>query len=116
MGVIDSAERESWQVRRDEDGAAGAEPDAHGQVSANAASPLTEHLRLGADRADCTGGIPRGGIAGGILKQLIAQAEDQLREARACISWYQEAEEKAERQLSNLLELQRLAENDHQDN
>lgn len=115
MGVQDDAEgisRQVWGAKGQQDGAA---PHPNSEAEAHRASSEDEHFHIGADRADCTGGIPRGGLAGGILKQLIHQAENQLREARACISWYQEAEEKAEQQLANLLELQRLAENDHQD-
>lgn len=114
MGVKD-AKRTTQQIRRAESGADGAAAYTHGQGNVDEESPGSEHLHLGADRADCTGGTAGSCLAGGILTQLISQAEDQLREAEECISWYERAKEKARKQLENLKQLQQLAEQEAQD-
>ncbi len=41
---------------------------------------------------------------------MIAQVEDQLGEAVECVEWYQRSVEKYQRQLDNLKQLQKLAE------
>lgn len=110
MGVFEDAQGIAQQIWGDQDGTIGVEPNSHSQGAASETGPEPEHLSLRTNRADCTGGIPRGGIAGGILSQLIQQAEDQLREAEECISWYERAKEKAQRQVENLRQLQQLAE------
>jgi hypothetical protein len=45
-------------------------------------------------------------IAGGIVSQLIADAESQLANARACVEWYQQEEAKALQRLEHLRQLQ----------
>ncbi|MFH7243563.1 MAG: hypothetical protein ACHWZW_12005 [Spirulina sp.] len=60
------------------------------------------------------GGGPNS-LFGGIVAQLISQVEDQLSEARECIALYQRAEEKYEKQLENLRQLQQLADQEAQD-
>lgn len=51
----------------------------------------------------------RWSIAGGILDQLIADAEDQLAKTRACIDWYQQEELEKVARLENLKRLRDLA-------
>ena len=114
MGVIDNAERGPREIWGAEGQPNGATPYPHSQREADESGSTTKYLDIGASRADCTGGIPRGGVAGGIVSQLIAQAEDQLREAQECISWYQRSEEKIQRQLENLRQLQELAEQEEE--
>jgi len=55
-------------------------------------------------------GIASNPVTGGIIAQLIAQVEDQLGEAVECVEWYQRSVEKYQRQLDNLKQLQKLAE------
>lgn len=115
MGVHYDAEGSARQIWGAEGGADAAPADSHGEGEVTRASRPPEHLGFRTDRADCTGGIPRGGVTGGILSQLISQAEDQLREAEECISWYERAKQKAHKQLENLKQLQQLAEQEAQD-
>ena len=114
MGVED-AEREPRQVWGDQNQPTGLARHPHSQAETNPAGPGAEHLHLGADRAHCTGGTVRSCLAGGILTQLVSQAEDQLREAEESILWYQRSAEKARKQLENLQQLQQLAEQESQD-
>ena len=115
MGVVENAEGNAWEVWRNEGGAYAVAPYSNGKSAVAPESSGAEHFGVRTDRTGRTGGIPRGGIAGGILEQLVAQAEDQLREAAECIEWYQRSLEKAQRQLENLRQLQALAEEETQD-
>lgn len=67
-----------------------------------------------ATRIDCSGTNLTWFISinGGILTQLIRQAERQLGEAEACITWYEERKQEAEewlRELKSLAEEQQKA-------
>lgn len=114
MGVVENAEGNAWEVRGDEGGPYAIAAYSNGKGSIASEGPSPQHLGIRVDRASRTGGIPRGGIAGGILEQLVIQAEEQLREAAECIEWYQRSFEKAQRQLENLRQLQALAEEENQ--
>lgn len=81
--------------------------DSHSQGRATDSSSVYGNLsrgivgktRSGRDSDQCID------ITGGILAQLIADAEDQLGEARACIEWYQEKEKEQLKRLENLQKL-----------
>ncbi|WP_416671606.1 hypothetical protein [Egbenema bharatensis] len=47
-------------------------------------------------------------ITGGILEQLIQDAEDQLQSSVECIEWYEREREKHQERLNNLKQLQAL--------
>lgn len=109
MGVASDGQVNTRQVRGTQDGAARAEPDPNSKTAANSEGSGIGGERVGIGRESCTQGVFGGELLGGILTQLIEQAEDQLRETQECISWYQRAEEKARKQLENLKQLQQLA-------
>jgi hypothetical protein len=74
-------------------------------------SPVAECQPIGVDGDDWTrGNQPRLSVAisGGILIQLIQDAEDQLEQAEACIKWYEDEKRKIQQRLDNLRQLQDL--------
>jgi hypothetical protein len=55
-------------------------------------------------------------LTGGIISQLIADAEDRLGKTRECIEWYEREEDEDLARLENLKKLQKLAEQQKQAN
>lgn len=55
-------------------------------------------------------------VAGGVIEQLIIDAEDRLKVARECIDWYKREEETALARLDNLEKLREVAERQKQKN
>lgn len=55
-------------------------------------------------------------LTGGIISQLIADAEDRLGQSEECIEWYVREKEENLKRLENLRKLQRLAEQQQQAN
>lgn len=51
-----------------------------------------------------------GALAGGILAQLIKDAETRLSEARECVEWYQQEEQKQLQRLEELRALESVGE------
>lgn len=115
MGVVENAQGSPREVRGDEDEQRLLPSHSNGKGALIEKGEGDEYLSVGADREDRSRGCFGDLVAGGILAQLISQVEDQLSEAEECIAWYERAKEKHQRQLSNLMELKRLSEEDHQD-
>lgn len=55
-------------------------------------------------------------LTGGIISQLITDAEDRLGQSQECIEWYEREKEENIKRLENLKKLQRLAEQQQQAN
>lgn len=115
MGVVENAQGKPWEVRgvKVEFVVSPPNTDSEGQALGEGSGSGCQHVRV--NREGGSEGFPGGLLFGGILTQLIEQAEDQLREAQECISWYERAEEKARKQLENLKQLQQLADQESQD-
>ncbi len=63
---------------------------------------------LASDRENRTEGIGVASAIGGILDQLINDAEKQLVRSRECIVWYREEAKEYEQKLNNLRKLKEL--------
>lgn len=55
-----------------------------------------------------------GGYTGGILDQMIVDCEDRLAEAKACIEWYQNVQERELKRRENLRQLEEMKEKELQ--
>ena len=55
-----------------------------------------------ASRSDRSESFGFGFVLGGILSQLVSDAEDRLAEMRECVNWYQREVEKCEERLTQL--------------
>lgn len=110
MEVVANAKGKSSEVRGAKGQPITATPDSHSETKAVLEGSGVGRERVGTDRESRSQGFFGGLLLEGILEQLISQAEDQLREAQECISWYQRAEEKARKQLENLNQLRQIAE------
>lgn len=73
-------------------------------------SGIVESQPFGTDRDDRAGASESilSAVSGGILAQLIDDAEDQLEQANACIQWYEDERQKVLGRLENLRQLQSL--------
>lgn len=72
--------------------------------------------QVGVDNQDRTrrDSALRWGLAGGILDQLIKDAEDQLAKTEACIEWYEDEKKERLQRLDNLKRLREMAERQSQ--
>ena len=70
-------------------------------------------VRLCGDAASLPFGY--GVLIGGILTQLMADAEARLGEMRECVDWYQREVQKCEQRLSDLQQLAALAQGEQPD-
>lgn len=70
-------------------------------------SSAEKDIAFRADRTDSEGAsFLSSSIAGKIVSQLIKEAEDQLDNARACIKWYEDEEQKALQKIEELRQLE----------
>ena len=101
-----NAESQAQSARTAEDTGAICSDYATSEGSAGVRSSTERDIGFGVDRTDSTGAdLISSSIAGKIVTQLIKEAEDQLDNARACIKWYEDEEQKA---LAKIAELRQL--------
>lgn len=73
-----------------------------------------ESLRVGGTNRTRCNSAQAASVSGGILLQLIKQAEDQLEETDECIKWYEAQKTKIQNYLEGLKNLQELEDQGHQ--
>jgi hypothetical protein len=106
MGL--NAESQAQSARTAKDGKPVCSDNSRGERSSGGGSGQTRDIGFRVDRTTSErSNFLSPSIAGKIITQLIREAEGQLENARACIKWYEDEEEKA---LAKIEELRRLEE------
>ena len=88
--------------------------DTDGCENARQISSGTGTQRFQPDRENSAAGNLLGDAIGGILDQLIDDAEKQLVKSRECIVWYREEAKEYEQKLNNLRKLKELQQQQQQ--
>ena len=96
------------QAPRGDESDQGVRADTHGSKNARPISARIRTQCLQLDRENSSAGDFLGDAIGGILDQLIDDAEKQLVKSRECIVWYKEEAKECENKLNNLLKLKEL--------
>lgn len=93
---------------RGKEGDKGVRLDADSSENARRISTGTGAQRFQSDREGSKEGNILGHAVGGMLDQLIDDAEKQLVKSRECIVWYREEEKEYEQKLNNFRKLREL--------
>ncbi|MEP6517437.1 hypothetical protein [Microcoleus vaginatus] len=96
------------QTPRGNEGNERIRPDSDSSETAGRASTGTRTQRFQPDRKDSEEGNFLSHAVGGMLDQLIDDAEKQLVKSRECIVWYREEEKEYEQKLNNFRRLKQL--------
>lgn len=113
-----NAKNEARTIRSEEVGGLAYSPDSRREAGAGLYSGSN------GDFSSRISGTPGAGanpnflalLTGGIISQLIADAEDRLGQSQECIEWYEREKQENVKRLENLRKLQRLAEQQQQAN
>lgn len=113
MHKVDGQESETEGVRGIE-GNEGVRIDAYGSETVERAGEGVRHQSLTLDRKGSKKGTGDKNTIGGILAQLLEDAEKQLAKSRECIVWYREEAKEYEQKIENLRKLVELQESEQQ--
>lgn len=99
---MSDAKKQSYQVGRAQRQASGSENDGHWPSATNRDGHESGHVVERISRGDSAQSFEVGFVVGGILSQLVLDAENRLAETRECIEWYQREAQKCEARLNQL--------------
>jgi hypothetical protein len=88
--------------------------DAYGSKDAGRIGEGSGNQRLTSNRKNSKEGIGLKNAIGGILDQLLEDAEKQLAKSRECIVWYREEAKEYEQKIENLRKLKELQKSEQQ--
>lgn len=104
-----NAQSQARTARTEKNGTIRNPDDTRGEGGIGGSSLTDGSVSGGVDGASRTQTATGSAITGGIIAQLINDAENQLGKTRACIEWYQEEEQERLERLENLKRLAQLA-------
>ena len=102
-------EGKARKVRGDEIRTPLRKDDADREGATSRASEQSSGVSFGAAGTDSEGTVIGFALLGGIIGQLIEQCEERLSEAKECVNWYTREVERVEKRLTELKELEELA-------
>ncbi len=106
--MTESYAKSETQASRGDKSDEGIRLDTDSRENAGQVSTRDGTERLQPDRKNSSPGNFLGNAIGGILDQLIDDAEKQLVKSRECIVWYREEAKECEQKLNNLIKLREL--------